>query len=48
MFKKNLAKISGVALSLMAVVAMVAANTSAGAASWFNLHQPEMPESLKK
>ena len=43
MFKK----MSGVALSLMDVVAMVAAYTSVGTASWLSMHQPEMPESLK-
>lgn len=48
MLKKNFAKISGVALSLMAVVATVVAYSSAGTASWLLMHQPEMPESLKK
>ena len=46
--KKSLMRFSVVALSLAAVLANVAAFKSIGVASWFLLHQPEMPESLKK
>lgn len=48
MFKKSFMKFSGVALSLVAVLANVAAFSSMGTASWLLMHQPEMPESLKK
>ena len=39
---------SGGLLSLLAVLATVAAYSSAGSACWMASHQPELPEALKK